>query len=76
MVGTLRLSFAVAVMAISGAAFAPNTVDPQFVGTDTLITINYPYCYENPWDRATCLKDDAPSPGGRKGSMHILRGKK
>lgn len=40
-----------------------------------LVPVNIPYCYENPWDRATCLKDDAPTPV-LKGMMQSPRRKK
>jgi hypothetical protein len=53
------------VMAILLSAATPSRAADEdgTPASPDLLTVNYPYCYENPWDRATCLKDDLPGRG-------------
>jgi hypothetical protein len=66
---------ATAPMALAAATLLPVGRSARTPASIDLITVNYPYCYENPWDRATCLKDDMPA-AGHKAGMHSPRGRK
>jgi hypothetical protein len=71
--------FTIASLALGTAALASATSHAQPDENNGLITVNFPYCEENPWDRATCpegtlgespAKDDTPpAHAGHKAMM-------
>jgi hypothetical protein len=69
--------FTIASLALGTAALASTTSHAQSDANHGLITVNFPYCEENPWDRATCLKDDTwLGHAGHKATMQAPRQKR
>ena len=62
-------------MALATAVLLPIGTSVRTLTRTDLIMVNFPYCYENPWDRATCLKDDMPA-ANQKAAMQARRSRK